>query len=62
MEKYHYYVTYSFVNTEGRLRITCRYIERDSPIETKQDVQSLIEDAVFGNFKAITVLDWKRLQ
>lgn len=62
MEKFNYYVVFSFLNPEGQIRITCRYISRDRAIETQKDVQSLAEDGVFGDYNGITVINWKRLQ
>lgn len=60
-ENYRYYVIYSLVNTEGQLRNTCRFIDRDGPIETADDIESL-KRAGFGGFEQITILDWKRIQ
>lgn len=59
-ESYRYYVIYSFVDTEGRLRNTCRFVDRDGPIETSEDIESL-RYAGFGRFDQVTVLDWKRI-
>lgn len=59
-EKFRYYVIYSFVDTDGQLRNTCRFVERESPIETSQDIESL-KSAGFGRFDQLTVLDWKRI-
>lgn len=58
---FRYYVVFAFISDQGQLLITCRYMTRNTAIETAMDIEALVEDANFGDFKGITVLNWKRI-
>ncbi len=62
LEKWNYWVVFSFLTPVGELRITGRLIERDRPIETYADIENLTTDGVFGDFKAITPINWMRME
>lgn len=61
-EKFNYWVVFSFLTPEGEFRQTGRFIERTRPIETYEDIKSLNAEGGFTNLRALTPVDWKRMQ
>jgi hypothetical protein len=63
-EKSKYYVPFLFV-TDGDLGIGHTFVERQSAIETENDVTQLTKELNASeklSATAVTLLDWKRIQ